>query len=123
MNRINLKPCKDVSFKNVVIMLRQLSYTEVEQITEYTYKALNPYKEPREFIQLEQGKDILIVSKRDFTEAMNQHKDIQDFEVEYIDEEVEGRIIIIKDYLIDRSMKPFIPNQEIPASEEDYFYL
>lgn len=101
-----------VPFDDVKSMLEQLKYTNIKAVQSGIYTALNPYKEPREFIQIPDEvhkNDVMIISKRNLLNAMDSCKDFQTFECEFIADD-ESFKIYVRDYLISKSIEGFVPS-------------
>lgn len=108
-----------ISFEEIKEMFEQLHYSEIEEVQAGIYKALNPWKEQREFIVLSEGEDLRILSKRNLIGTMFKYKDFQTFEVEFLSDDSTYKIYI-NDYVIGKDMGEFTPDK--PKEVTDVFY-
>lgn len=103
------KKVTEAEFKE---MVKQMNYTGAKQITEKTFEAVNPFNEKREFllIQKDDG-NLLLMSRRNLFVDMNQHKNFQTFEMEYISDDGK-HLIFINDYVANgQDMLKFVPDK------------
>lgn len=108
-----------LSFKEVKDMFEQLDYKDIKEVENRIYSVVNPFGEPREFITIEEDNDIRLLSRRNLLEVMENKKDFQTFEAEFISDD-ESFKIIISDFTIGNNIQKHIKSDNYEVIDLEY---